>query len=81
MSEPKPKFGHIYTKQGYQNGANTSNITHYEESVAITDKTVLLSQVLSVLDLALNNNSDEVSIILKRNRSGKLMLVKKWLVS
>ena len=70
------KYGHRIVREGYHNGELTSKIIHEEESIEIKSNEHLLNEVLSGLDLVINSSSNEVTLIVKRNKEGKLRLTK-----
>jgi len=74
------KYGKKITEESYFDGVMKVSITRYEESIELPDPTKLLNELLSCADLILNNGSDEIDIKLKKNKEGKLRLVKTYRV-
>lgn len=52
-----------------------------EVSISIPDKEHLLTEVLECLDLIIGNQTDDLTITIKRNKIGQIRLVKTHRVS
>ena len=75
------RYGKHIIEKSYIDGKQVSVKGWLQESVAIVDKAQLLNETLTCLDLVLDHVTDTLEVTIKRNKEGKLMLVKKHRVS
>lgn len=75
------KYGKHIIEKSYIDGKQVSTKGFLQESIAITDKTHLLNETLSCLDLILEHVTDTLEVKIKRNKAGQIMLVRKHQVS
>ena len=75
------KYGKHIIEKSYADGKVVSTKGWYQENLAIADTSTLLTEVLAAMDVFVGGMTDDMELTFKRNREGKLMLVKKQRVS
>lgn len=70
-------WGKHIVEESWRDGVPVKKTEWIEEQIAIANNNQLLNETLSALDIVVTEVSDSVIITIKRNKAGKLLLVKK----
>jgi hypothetical protein len=71
------KYGHRITDEPFYDGIPQPVRIYNEESIPIIANEDLVNEILTGLDSIVNNTSEELVITIKRNKEGKLRLIRK----